>query len=496
MIGSGSFASLHAVRPSLVHPLLQLPPAAAQALPSSRPGSQAESRTAESFGSTAASPSAFMQTSSSSFSLPRLGALAAVAPLSAAESAGATTPSRNVAQLLEKLTDVDSKVRAEAVKALGQVARRGEVAVAAAMIGRLADTNRLVRKHALEALTQVADRGDPEVVAGLVRSLRHEAWFVRQAAATAAGRMSHKGDEGVIEMLIARLGDDREEVAQAALDALAAVSRPGDQDVIGAVLEQLGASGSTVRCSAIQTLAQVSDRGDSRVLTELLLVLGDDHQEVRQALISAVPCIAIAGDPTVVHELISKLEAPELDANARAAAASLLGRVSNDDGSSRAPIQSLLKCLQGDEECWLVRRASIDALACIVPRGDHKVVESLVACTMDADSGVRQSAVSALGAVARRGDLRATATLVRLLHPQGSGGDGLHEKMPFMRLAIVQALGQVSPVGHNGALQALLGRLDDPHAGVRDAAAESLKHVSEQGDDALVEALLHDLLAD
>jgi len=418
---------------------------------------------------------------------------------------GGATPSRNVAQLLEKLSDSDSKVRLEATKALGQLAKRSDAAVTAALLGCLADKNNLVRKYAMESLVQVAERGDAEIVAGLIRLLRHGSWFVRQAVASALGRIASRGDGQSVEALVSVLVDEREEVVQAALDSLGKLGRQGDVVLVDALLEQLRRSDSwRAKCSASQALAQVADRGVPQVTSALLENLSDSHEEVRQAAISALPQVAIIGDQQLAAAIIERIKAPETtqasstvvgDANARAAAATVLGRVLGETVGWRGPVEALLGCIRSPSECWLVRRVSIESLVRIVPRGDSEALDALLPCIADEDGGVRQAAVVALGAVAKRGDRDATRALVRMLEPGGEG-DTLQERLPFLRLAMVVALGQVAPIGNAAAIKALLARLDDAHAGVRDAATEALKSVSEKGDEAVVEALLDDLLAE
>jgi len=410
------------------------------------------------------------------------------------------TPSMGIAKFLEKLDDADGKVRAEAVKALGQFASRADPVVTSALLGRLVDKNKLVRKCAVEALAQVTKRGDDEVVSALLGLLSHDIWFVRQAAASCFGRsIAMRGDVRVVEGLLGLLKDDREETVCEALDALSAVGRVGDGAVASALIAHLKSETGEwlTKPSAVRALAEVADRGDVEAVAALIALLDEPREEVRQAVIAAVPRIALPGDRELASALGARVTGGDVGApDARAAAAILLGHVLAGAGTGGAQEEAsvLRACVRDSSECWLVRRACIDALARAAPRGDRESVAAVAPCVADADSGVRQAAVVALGSLAARGDREATLALLSVL--RGGEHAGMSESLPFVRLAAAQSLGKVARVGDAASVKVLLAGLNDPHAGVRDAAAEALKHVSEQGDDLVVEALLDELLAD
>lgn len=437
-------------------------------------------------------------------------------PGTALSSAPSVSHGNSVVHLLQKLSDSGAGVRKEATKALGQVAEKGDLAALTGLVGRLADPSLPVRNAAVEAIAQVCDRGDEEVVTQLLELLgQSDAWPSRQAAVRALGRVAGRGELRVVSAILSALTDIREEVVHAALDALATVVNRGDTPTVEALLRQLqGGRSVAAKCGAARTLAQVSTRGDVRVTGALLKQLNSEHEEVRRAAVSSLELLAESND-ILIEELMTRLMASHCKddkeraaaADARAAVASLLGSLAGPSVAARPStgtmglgtegtsesrncraVGALLACARNESEVWLVQRAAIESLAKIAPPGDSDTVDVLVPRVSNGDAGVRQAAITACGALAPRGERSVVAALASVLE-----GD---EPLPFLRRAAILALRNVAPVGHARVVKALLAKLDDPHPTVRDAAGDALQQLSERGDDAVVEALLDDLLND
>jgi len=329
--------------------------------------------------------------------------------------------------------------------------------------------------------------------------LVHETWYVREAAARTLGRATSRGDARAITGLVRVLQDQRDEVVQSALSSLGMIARRGDSTVVDALLEQLGSGGSWLTKSATASaLAQVAEFGEERVVSALLEKLNEPHEEVRRAAMAALPQLADASDRHLIDLLIDTLACTSSIPDARAAAASLLGKVVGDAhglgrGISTIVVSALLMHARNASENWLVRRACVDALTQIVPKGQVDIVHGLIPLAHDEDTGVRQAAIEAFTLLAPRGHEDIVRSLLPIL--DGSGGSD-DEKLPFMRKAAVEALGAVAKVGDARVVQVLLARLNDPSDGVREAAGEALKRVSEAGDDAVLEALLAELMQD
>jgi len=336
---------------------------------------------------------------------------------------------------------------------------------------------------------------------GLLELLGHETWYVREAAARTLGRATAKGDAPAIKGLVRVLRDQRDEVVQSALGSLGMIARRGDSMVVDALLEQLGSGGSWVTKSATASaLAQVAEFGEERVVSALLEKLNEPHEEVRRAAMAALPNLTDASDRHLIDLLIDTLACTSSIPDARAAAASLLGKVVGDvhgpgfgRGTSTIVVSALLMHARNASENWLVRRACIDSLTQIVPKGQVDIVHGLLPLAHDEDTGVRQGAMEAFALLAPRGHEDIVCALLPIL--DGSGGSD-DEKLPFMRKAAVEALGAVAKLGDARVVQVLLARLNDPSDGVREAAGEALKRVSEAGDDAVLEALLSELMQD
>jgi HEAT repeat protein len=397
--------------------------------------------------------------------------------------------------LLQKLHDGDSGVRREATIALGQLADRADPEVIAGLLGRLADRNAAVRKGAVKALAEVGGRGHDHLIGELLQRLEHQVWFVRQAAASALGRIAKKGDGRVASHLATLLPDDNEEVAQAVLESLTIVTPIGDAGVVDALLKRLEQGGTWLVMEGLaNALQQIPDHGDEQVKAALIDKISNPREEVRRVALAALPELVDPGDQDLCHSLVALLESadlPGISHDARAAAASLLGRITSDcheRATIHTTISALLACISAASENWLVRRAAIESLAKVAARGDSKVFESLLPCMSDPDHGVRQATISAIAALSTRGDRRCLDAILSVVKSA--------EELPFLRRAAIQALGSVALVGDSSIVRILLAQLNDPHHSIRDAAAEVLTSVSEQGDEVVLDALLNDLLGE
>lgn len=390
--------------------------------------------------------------------------------------------------MLRRLSDGSSNVRWEATRALGQL-MTDDAAVIAGLLGRLADESLRVRSAAVTALRTTIKKGDETLTVHLLELLDSSTWFVRQAAIGVLGHVASKGHALAAQALVQSLADPRDEVVQASVEALSSVARRGDQNVVNALLAKLQDSACTwpTARDAALALMQLAERGDTRVVALLLDKLGDPHEEVRRAAMAALPQVA-EPDEELYAKLLTRLRRSSSSGDSRACAASLLGILATEGGSSICSIRCVLLDLATDvEEGWLLRCAAIEALSSIFSSGDQQLVDSVIPCLSDADTGVRQSSVNLIAQLATYGDAHTVRVLLKMLG---------EEQFPFIRADVARALGRVAAVGHRLVVDALLARLSDTSSSVRDAAAEALRRVSESGDPDTVDALLDSLLQD
>jgi HEAT repeat protein len=175
------------------------------------------------------------------------------------------------------------------------------------------------------------------------------------------------------------------------------------------------------------------------------------------------------------------------------------GRAADDDPVIQTKkLSEWLKMLESDPKPER-RRAALLAVELIGPRRSRKVVPALVAALRDAEERVREGAAAALGRIAdkavnaseRADDLRLDA--VR---------DGLAttlrgDKSARVREAAATALGRMKGEAR-GAVGALAAALKDANPGTRAAAADALRRLGPDAEEALpeIQQVLQDRAAD
>lgn len=157
--------------------------------------------------------------------------------------------------------------------------------------------------------------------------------------------------------------------------------------------------------------------------------------------------------------------------NVRRAAAEALGQ----SGAAEA-VQPLAELLEREE--WkMVRLTAVEALGRL---GDPRGVPALVEALQDLDRDVRQAAAEALGKI---GDPQAAKPLLQvlretyghLMRDDVNDLNGLVNWIEELRERVCETLGQLG----EGAVETLLGALQDKHWWVRQAAAEALGHIGD-----------------
>ena len=245
-------------------------------------------------------------------------------------------------------------------------------------------------------------------------------------AVVAAGALGHIGDRRAFEPLVARLDHPHAALRQVAVAALNSIGHPEMGDRLRAML----ADGSPhVREGAARVAGYFGDRA---LLEPMLAACDDPDESVRRAAV----------------EQLARFE----DARARAAIAAAL--------ESRTPG---------------VRAAAARALAHV--SAEEALPKLRTACT-DADPWVRYHAARSLGHFDRDDAREALVALA------------LHDPLPPVRIAAVEALAEV---GDAAALEALRPLADDSDAAVAAPTVLALGGARDRGTlESLLDALTHE----
>ncbi len=426
----------------------------------------------------------------------------AFAALDALAAIGDETAAPRILPLLE-----DDMLRSAALGALGSLG--GEEAVAA--LAALLEREDVPAEEPAGALAAIYGRyqdgfGDGEVIAGLAGATVGETGARRLVAALADARpadvpalvrvLGWLRTEGVPEALVQALShpgaravavDALVRQGSRAAGALAGSLPSLDEYALRAAVLALGRIGSPAAVPALvaalqsapETAAAVAGAlgaiGDRRACEPLLALLDDPGAAVRHAAIGALGSIGHAGLRGRVCELLESAS-PTL----RESAARIAGYLGYEPCLERL----LALCRDADEG---VRRAAVEHLVYL---DDPRVAGTLRGVLRDDTPPCRAAAARALSRLAAReaGELLAVALADRDLWVRyyaarsagaaraaelagGLAGLARHDPVVPVRMAALQALGEIGGAGAAAVLAALA---EDPEPEIRLAALGAL----------------------
>ncbi|NSW57439.1 MAG: HEAT repeat domain-containing protein [Armatimonadetes bacterium] len=355
--------------------------------------------------------------------------------------------------------------------ALSYAVPRFGSSIAPSLADMLTDPNEAVREHAARALVML-EKG---ALQALERKLRSEDTAMRAAAARVMGDL---GISGVIDPLVGRLGDREAEVRQAAAEALGKIGGPAvaptllrmreqDERVDDGILRTLHA----MTVDPVYTLTQYARDGDEEMRLAAVRMAG------RYGRNEAVPTLQQRMQDT--SPAINRAAAEALAAIGTHDALTALARESvTDKPELSEAIRAGLLRHAVDAIPILVRMATrprgepdaqLVAVAADISRSAPGIVDELLS---DSDEQVRRTAALVLGDVGSSQSLR---SLVRKARDPDA---------PVRRAAAV-ALGRIG----GEAIGPLSALLDDDDKDVRQAAADVLAGMGDQGVHVLLQKL-------
>ena len=424
---------------------------------------------------------------------------------------------RAVPHLLQDLlADPAPFVRTRIANALGQF---HDPAVIDRLVRALGDSAWWVRMRSVEALEQIGDAAegplllalddpDPEIrfrSAAALERLRVPSRLVTLIAEgerpeQATATLAKFAAAGARELLADEL---HHPVPAVRLAVIGAISSAGRADFSGELLDAVGDKEPAVRAAALETLSRLDIR---EAVPAAVDCLGDADQQVRLA---ALELVGRLGSPSALVPAI-RPRATDPSPVVRAAAAQALGALGGE------AIQPLLRDLLADSEPEVreaavraamrarrpalapavrpllddpspeVRRAAAEALGRIGAESD---AAALLAAMANATPEFREAAADSalrlaparlpelLDRIERAGDASGKLGLVRAIpQAQFDSAEPILERLsqdpsPEVRAVTLSALAQI---GSSHAADHARRGLDDPDAGVRASAADTL----------------------
>jgi len=310
-----------------------------------------------------------------------------------------------ITDLLELMTNSDSRVSSSAAFELGNLGDRSE-RVITALLELLKASDSDVRSSAASALGNLGDRSE-RVITALLELLKASDSDVYYDAIFKLGNLGNRS-ERVITALLELLKASDSDVRSRAASALGNLGNRSER-VITALLELLKASDSDVRSSAASALGKLGDRSE-RVITTLLELLHDSNSNVRYRVADTLGNLGDRSE-RVITTLLELLH--DSNSNVRYRVAFALGKLG--DRSERV-ITALLELLHDSNSD--VRSSAAFALVNLGDRSE-RVITALLELLHDSNSNMRFSAASTLGNLGDRSE-RVITALLELLHGSGS----------------------------------------------------------------------------
>lgn len=340
--------------------------------------------------------------------------------------------------LRDPRADVETRIRA--AEALGS---RGDPRAVDVLVAALNDPAEEMRMAAERALVRIGDRGavawaerDPKAMDRMIAALEDRDVGVRKGAVRALGTLRGRRAE---EPLIAALNDVEPGIRVEACRALGGIASPR---VVDALVEALRDRGPGVPEAAWRALRDLGPVAVDRLVDRL----EDKDAGIRQRAMDAL----VRFREHAVDRLVKALR--HQDPEVRHRAREVLQRLGPEVVDYE---RSMLKSRDAE-----MRRRAAETLGEI---GDPRALESLIGALRDRDQSVREAAWKALvklGGAGAEALWREPGGVDRLI-------DALRDRDPMVRRGAVQALGEI---GNGRATEALIQRLGDEDARVREVA--------------------------
>ena len=171
---------------------------------------------------------------------------------------------------------------------------KGNVELIAAVLSLLCSDCGGVRMRAVRALGEIAEKGDRQILTAISAQLAGAYWYDRTIAVRALARLARQTDDKeVIAAILGQLGDGHLTVREEAVRGLGEIGGKENKEVIAAISNRgLADEYWTVRRAAVSALAQIGADENDDVIRLIKNHLADDWIHVRDEAVGALAQIA------------------------------------------------------------------------------------------------------------------------------------------------------------------------------------------------------------
>jgi HEAT repeat protein len=276
----------------------------------------------------------------------------------------------------------------------------------------------------------------------------------REKAIVALGAIG-ADDERVIPALVESFKDKNPGVQNAAAQALSSTGK----EAVPRLLESLKGKNSLLRKWAAVSLSSIGPEAKDAV-PALIECLEDEDRNLRSWAASALGHMA-PESKAAIPALIKSFEKEDFGATRGQTGSSV-------DALSRFGPMAVPALNEALKDPNVKIRASAAGTLAMIGTPAKEATSNLIAALKDKDEWVRQNAGMAL--------VRIGAAAVPAL------AEALKDKVPAVRVAAVQLLGQMGPEEASSAASALVKAMGDEDKGVREAAAQAYKNLPARAD--------------
>jgi len=307
----------------------------------------------------------------------------------------------------------------------------------------------------LKDIVGLGPRGGQAAIEAVGTALAHPHAYVREAAVEAVLHIAARGNHHVVDLIVAEM--TREPlVAEAALEVIAMLAERGYPGAVNAVVARVKSANNQIRMCALRVVGCVAKQGDMIAIAAVKEQLKSAYYAFWMAAVNAIGQLMGQGD--AIDEVISRIQHERDDVSLEAMR--VVSKHFRGQPVKRMVDAFFVRLLSTERG---FRQAVVDTLAQLAEKGTQQDVLSAAHARLEhEDSRTRDVVVNLIGRLAKSRDVVLSASRL------------VNDEEPEVREAALNALAQSAAIGEQVVSDAILPRLADESAWVREAALHAV----------------------